>query len=179
MSRRGDRRRGCPNADTAAERCARALGGDAATAVAERVTEYASERTWRALRRNHSAAGCKEMAELARGLLAGFEKIHNLIAHLVDRALVLLGRNGAERMFARELATRIPLPLEDQVRVAARGLQVAGIWLCLSEGIDLLDCACMRSVLMDEGSEFLDQLVSDAVGDWQYLPAGPPQSSAR
>jgi len=81
-----------------------------------------------------------------------------------------LGRPKIERVFAQELARRVPLPVDAQLSAAARGLQIAGIYVCVVGNRDLADCACLRDVLKAEGKERLQQLVQGAMEDWQWLP---------
>jgi len=89
----------------------------------------------------------------------------------VRRGLLgFLGRPRIERTFAQELARTIPLPVDAQMTAAARGLQIAGIYVCLVGNQNLADCACLRDVFKVEGKERIAQLMQGAVGDWRELP---------
>jgi hypothetical protein len=81
-----------------------------------------------------------------------------------------LGRPRIERVFAQELAGRIPLPFDAKLAAAARGLQIAGIYICVVGNRDLTDCACLRDVLKVEGKGRLQRLMQSAMEDWQQLP---------
>ena len=72
--------------------------------------------------------------------------------------------------FARELASRLSMPFDAQVATAARGLQIAGICVCLLGGADLADCACLRDVVRAEGEKEVEALVRGALEDWRNLP---------
>lgn len=78
---------------------------------------------------------------------------------------------GARLMetFAGELASRLTLPFDAQVLAAARGLQIAGICVCVLQGANLTDCACLMDVLKAGGEAQVKGLVSGAMEDWQGL----------
>jgi hypothetical protein len=48
-----------------------------------------------------------------------------------------LGVGGPARDFAEELASNIPLPIDVKMIAVARGVQVAGILLCVMDNRDL------------------------------------------
>ncbi|MGI5193947.1 hypothetical protein ACQEVY_09945 [Streptomyces sp. CA-288835] len=54
--------------------------------------------------------------------------------------------------------------------IAARGLQIAGICVCLLGGADLADCACLRDVARAEGEKQVEALARGALEDWRNLP---------
>ncbi|WP_406167591.1 hypothetical protein [Streptomyces sp. NBC_00996] len=107
---------------------------------------------------------------LARNILKGKEQLHGAVGRAAGGLLGLLGRPRIERVFAQELASRIPLPWDGQLAAAARGLQIAGIYVCLVGNRGLTDCACLQDVLKAEGKERVKKLVKAAVEDWSLLP---------
>ncbi|MFC1435519.1 hypothetical protein ACEZDB_33255 [Streptacidiphilus sp. N1-3] len=82
-----------------------------------------------------------------------------------------MGRSPIERVFAYELASRIPLPIDAKLSAAARGLQVAGIYVCFVNKRNLADCACMQEILKEKGKFQLENLMRGALDDWSGLPA--------
>jgi hypothetical protein len=157
--------------EAAAGFCADALSDGAAATVAARAATYVSDETWKTLVRKHRRSGCEDMAQLARDILKGKEQLHHVVARTAGGLLGLLGRPRIERIFAQELARRIPLPFDAQLTAAARGLQIAGIYVCLVGGRNLADCACLRDVFRTEGQERVGRLMQGAVEDWRELPA--------
>ena len=120
--------------------------------------------------KRHRKGGCDDLAQLARSILAGKDRLHDVVGRAAGSLFGLLGRPKIERVFAQELARRIPLPVDSQLSAAARGLQIAGIYICIVGNRDLADCACLRDVLRSEGKERLRQLMQGAMDDWQWLP---------
>lgn len=157
--------------EAAAGLFADALSGGAAAAVADRAATYVSDETWKLLVRKHRSRGCQDMARLARAILDGKERLHDVAARAAGGLFGLLGRPRIERVFAQELARRIPLPVDAQLSAAARGLQIAGIYTCLIGGRDLADCACLQDVFRSEGQARLGRLIQGATEDWRELPA--------
>lgn len=151
--------------------CADTLKDGGAAAIADRASAYVSDATWKALVRKHRRKGCDELAELARAILKGKEQLHDAVAQTAGGLLGLLRRPRIERVFAQELARRIPLPWDAQLAAAARGLQIAGIYVCLVGNRELADCACLADVLKAEGKERVKKLIQAAVEDWRSLPA--------
>ncbi|MES5822873.1 hypothetical protein [Streptomyces sp. RG80] len=151
--------------------CADTLKDGGAAAIADRASAYVSDATWKALVKKHRRKGCDDLAELARAILKGKEQLHDAVARTAGGLLGLLSRPRIERVFAQELARRIPLPWDAQLAAAARGLQIAGIYVCLVGNRDLTDCACLRDVLKAEGKERVKKLVQAGVEDWRSLPA--------
>ncbi|MFC8664136.1 hypothetical protein [Streptomyces sp. NPDC057199] len=150
--------------------CADALKDGGAAAIADRASAYVTDATWKQLVKKHRRKGCDELAELARNILTGKEQLHGAVGRAAGGILGLLGRPRIERVFAQELASRIPLPWDAQLAAAARGLQIAGIYVCLVGNRELTDCACLKDVLKVEGRERLKKLIHAAVEDWRSLP---------
>jgi hypothetical protein len=85
---------------------------------------------------------------------------------------------GVEQIFARELASRVPLPFGHEIALAAQGLQVAGIFICFTDGGPMQDCACLRDFLANEGRAQLENLLQGATHDWSELPARVQHATA-
>jgi hypothetical protein len=165
---RADRER--QRAVKAARVCADVVERGGAVVIAERASAYVPDETWQTLVKRHRKRGCDDLAALARNILPGEELLHAAVGRTASGILGLLGRPRIERVFAQELAQRIPLPVDMQLSAAARGLQIAGIYICVVGGRDLVECACLRDVLGEEGKERLQQLIQGAMDDWQLLP---------
>lgn len=107
---------------------------------------------------------------LARNILNGTDRLHEAVGRAAGRLFGWLGRPPIERVFAQELARRIPLPVGAQLAAAARGLQIAGIYVCMVGSSNLADCACLQDLLTSEGTERLQLLIQSGMQDWQELP---------
>ncbi|RPE31794.1 hypothetical protein EDD38_0024 [Kitasatospora cineracea] len=107
--------------------------------------------TWNALVERHRGKGCDALAAFARALLDGKKSLHGVVGSLVGALLAALGRPRIEQVFARELASRVPLPFGHEIALAARGLQAVGIFICFTDGGAMGDCACLRDLLLNEG----------------------------
>ncbi|WEV26826.1 hypothetical protein OYE22_17710 [Streptomyces sp. 71268] len=107
---------------------------------------------------------------MARDILNGKDLLHEAVGRAVGGFFGLIGRPRIERVFAQEVARRVPLPFDAKLSAAARGLQIAGIYTCVVGNRDLTDCACLRDVISAEGQERLQRLIHGAMGDWQSLP---------
>ncbi|TXL91842.1 hypothetical protein [Streptomyces sp. IB2014 016-6] len=138
--------------------------------IADRAVAYASGDSWNRLVKRHSRKGCDDLALLARSILLGKDQLHDVVGRAAGGLFALLGRPKVERVFAQELARRIPLPVDAQLSAAARGLQIAGIYVCVVGNRRMTDCACLRDVLIVDGQERLQQLLEGALEDWQWLP---------
>lgn len=144
--------------------------GGSAAVIAERASAYVSEKTWETLVKRHRRGSCDDLAHLARSILNGKDRLHEAVGRAAGGLFGLLGRPRIERVFAQEVARRIPLPVDAKLAAAARGLQIAGIYVCIIGTRDLADCACLREVLKVEGEERLQQLAQGGMEDWQWLP---------
>ncbi|MFE4540341.1 hypothetical protein ACFRKB_35625 [Streptomyces scopuliridis] len=114
--------------------------------------------------KRHSRRGCDDLALLARRILLGKDQLHDVVGRAAGGLFGLLGRPRIERVFAQELARRIPLPVDAQLSTAARGLQIAGIYVCVVGKQSLTDCACLHDVLIVDGQERLQQLLQRCFG---------------
>ncbi|MEV0743397.1 hypothetical protein AB0I51_47520 [Streptomyces sp. NPDC050549] len=156
--------------EEAAQLCLDVVERGGTAVIAERASAYVSDETWKKLVKRHRRTGCDDLAELARNILKGKEQLHEAVGRAAGGLFTLLGRPRIERVFAQELARRIPLPVDAKLSAAARGLQIAGIYVCIVGSRDLADCACLRDVLRGEGQERLQRLMQGAIEDWQWLP---------
>ncbi|MEU8626854.1 hypothetical protein [Streptomyces sp. NPDC048669] len=161
-------------AEAVAAFCLDALKDGGPAAIADRAAAYVSDETWKALVKKHRRRGCDDLAELARNILKGKELLHAAVGRTAGGLLGLFGRPPIARDFAQELASRIPLPGDAQLAAAARGLQVAGIYVCLTGNRDLAGCACLRDVLGLEGMGQIKKLIEGSVADWLELPGRVP-----
>jgi hypothetical protein len=86
----------------------------------------------------------------------------------------LIGGDEVTKAFARELATRIPLPPDARLVAVARGLQVTGVLLCVANGDDLTRCQCFIDLALAETKTRVKKILLAAVDDWTGLAAYPP-----
>jgi hypothetical protein len=139
-------------------------------AIPDRAVQYVSEQTWNRLTRRWSRRHCTGLAELARQILAGKSWLHKKTADLFGKLLRLCGVGDIERRFAEEIVKNLPFPYLDQkIAIAARALQVTGIFICIMGGHDLRNCACFVDLVLKEGKEKLKQLMIAATNDWAHL----------
>ncbi|MFD5435140.1 hypothetical protein ACFWJ4_23705 [Kitasatospora sp. NPDC127067] len=157
--------------DSAARVCVELVAAGGGDTIATQALRHVSGTTWNALVERHRGRGCEALATLARALLDGKKSLHGLLGNVVGRLLAALGRPRIEQIFARELAARVPLPFGQEIAVAARGLQVAGIFVCFTGGAVMQDCACLRDLLVHEGRAQFENLLQGALHDWNELPA--------
>ncbi|MFI6861430.1 hypothetical protein ACIBKZ_16265 [Streptomyces sp. NPDC050421] len=161
-------------AEAVAAFCLDTLKDGGTAAIADRAAAYVSDEAWKALVKKHRRRGCDDLAELARNILKGKELLHAAVGRATGGLLGLFGRPPIAREFAREVASRIPLPGDEQLVAAARGLQVVGIYVCLTGNGDIAGCACLRDVLGLEGMGQIKKLIEGSVADWSELPSRVP-----
>jgi hypothetical protein len=80
-----------------------------------------------------------------------------------------LGAGDAAQAFADELASNIPLPIDAKMIAVARGVQVAGILLCVMDNRDLTRCECFIDLALAETKERLQRILVAAMSDWTGL----------
>ena len=148
--------------------CADSLSDGWQEAVAARITDYAGS-TWERLRRSRRRRNCKALARIARSILAAKAQIHDLIGHVTGRAVKNIGAGYAAQAFAAELASNIPLPIDAKAIAVARGVQVAGILLCVMDNRDLTRCECFIDLALAETKERLQRILVAAMSDWTGL----------
>ncbi|MGW1210141.1 hypothetical protein ACWD5F_10935 [Streptomyces sp. NPDC002499] len=150
-----------------AEWCAELLREPALDVIAAHAAEYATERVWRDLVRQHRRpGGCDELAAAARELLA----MRRTVRDSMTAATPGPHRDTFVVDFIGEVLSHVVmLPVASQLAVAARGLQIAGICVCALAG-DLDTCACLADILRAETEEQVKSLVTGAMEDWRDLP---------
>ncbi|MFV2105094.1 hypothetical protein [Micromonospora sp. LOL_015] len=148
----------------------------AAEAAVAQAASYAGDKVWVRLTDDWSGRNCKGLARLARAALDGKDWLHGLIGDLVGFLLELLSTPRVARAFGKEIAKRIPLPWDQQLVAVSRGMQIAGIAVCMINGRDLLKCECFVDVVVNEGKERVRQLMDWAAKDWRNLEQLIPSS---
>ena len=134
--------------------------------MAGRATDYAQS-TWERLARSRRKRNCKALARLARSILEGKAALHRAVGRIFGRLSVAMGADDAARAFAEELASNIPFgPLDAKMVGVARGVQVAGILLCVMDDRDLTTCECFIDLALAETKERVNQILLAAMSSW-------------
>lgn len=153
----------------AAEFCADSLSAGWQTAVADRVTGYA-ESTWQKLVWSHRKRNCKALARIARSILEAKAALHKAVGRMFGWLSGAMGADDLARAFAEELAANIPFgPLDAKMVGVARGVQVAGVLLCVMDNRDLIACECFIDLALAETNERVKQILITAMSDWSGL----------
>ena len=154
----------------AASYCADAINAGALRAIEERAGQYVSDETWDRIKRSWRTHNCTAFAKFARAILDGKKRLHSWIGKTAGFVASLMGANGVVRLLADEIASHVPLPfVDDNATIAARGVQITGIVMCVVQGRDLTECACFRDVVIEEGKERVKELLAEALADWSGL----------
>jgi len=82
--------------------------------------------------------------------------------------------NEVTQVFARELASKLPLPSDAKLIAVARGLQITGVLLCVFDGRDLTHCQCFIDLAVAESTARVKAILVAALDDWTGLAAFPP-----
>jgi hypothetical protein len=114
---------------------------------------------------------------MAQSILKTKAMIHKEVGGIFGRASQALGASDPVQAFADELASNIPLPGEAQAVAIARGLQVAGILLCVMDGRELTKCECFIDLALAETKERVNQILVAAISDWTRLQRFTPGST--
>lgn len=139
-------------------------------AAADQAADYAGGGIWTALTSEWSGSNCRAMARFARELLDGNDWLHRHVGNLIGWVLKSLGAHRIVYRFGKEIARQfIPLPWDHQVKIVARGMQAAGIAVCILSGRRLYECDCFIDVVLVEGKEQAKQLILHAADDWTRL----------
>jgi tetrahydromethanopterin S-methyltransferase subunit C len=153
--------------ERAAAFCADVVVDGWADAVATRAADCLSLTVWNSLFKGRRRRDCKALAALAKALLAGKKKLHEMVGAIGGWLAGLIGGNLLARAAAKELAEKIPIPVIDERTMAvARGLQVIGISLCLAENTPLDRCQCFIDLALAETKERVKQVLATALDDW-------------
>jgi len=147
--------------------------------VASRATDYyVSEPTWRGLFGGRRIKRCKILAKLAADILAGKQWVHNALGLIGGWFMALLGSSKFEQSLVRELIKRLPLPWDAKLIATARGVQITGILLCLSDGRDITRCECFIALALEETKTRVKKILAAALSDWVHLAEFPPKGTA-
>jgi len=106
---------------------------------------------------------------MAREILKAKDQAHKLAEKLVGDAASVAGVRGAALDFTRELVANIPLPIDAKMVAAARGVQIAGVLLCIMDNRDLAKCECFIDLAMAETKEQVKRVLVAAMFDWTSL----------
>ena len=160
----------------AARFCADSVSSGWQEAVADQITDYA-QTTWERLSRSRrKRRNCKALARIARSILKAKAQIHKAVGTVFGRAVGALGATGPAQAFTEELMSNIPLPIDAKMIAVARGVQVAGILLCVMDNRDLTECECFIDLALAETKERLNQILVAAMSDWAGLAKFRPQT---
>jgi hypothetical protein len=129
-------------------------------ALADRVTQYLGTEGMRQLRRRRrKGVDCQLLAEAARAILRLKRRAHELVgeagAEMFERLVRELPR--FQRLLARTLAEKLPLPWDVKLEAIARGIQVVGIWMCVVQDLPLEHCPCLQMMGGAELKERIEQ----------------------
>jgi hypothetical protein len=163
----------------AASYCSDVLNDGWVDAVAERATDYVTDETWYRVFRSRGSQ-CRMLARIAQRILAAKDQLHNWLGDFLAWLLSLVNVGTTAREFAGELAANIPIPPIDLKMVAvARGVQVAGIVVCVSRGEDLTKCQCFVDLALVETKTKVKKILVAAMGDWTRLAYLTPKEQHR
>jgi hypothetical protein len=146
--------------------------------VASRATDYVTKETWHALFSRRRNRHCRKLADLAGAILAGKQKLHDIIGSFTRWLASLFGFGAVEQKLASELSSKIPLPWDDQLVAVARGIQVTGVLLCLTDGRELSRCQCFIELALTETKTRVKKILLTAIEDWTQLAKFPPSAAA-
>jgi hypothetical protein len=141
--------------------------------VADRITDYA-QTTWERLSRSRRKRNCKVLARIARAVLEAKMQIHEAIGEASGWIARAVGAGDPASAFTRELVSNIPLPIDAKMIAVARGVQVAGILLCVMDNRDLTKCECFIDLALAETKERVKQILIAAMSDWTNLKRFTP-----
>jgi hypothetical protein len=127
------------------------------------------------LAQSHRKRNCKALANLAQSILETKAQLHKTVGKLFGWAIGAIGADDTARAFAKELASNIPFgPVEAKMVAVARGVQVAGVLLCVMDGRDLAECACFIALALAETKERVNQILVSAMSNWAGLATFRP-----
>jgi hypothetical protein len=153
----------------AADYCSDVLTDGWVDAVAERATDYVTDETWHRIFRSRGSQ-CRMLARVAQRILAVRDQLHDWLGDFLAWLLSLVNVGTAAREFAGELAANIPIPPIDLKMVAvARGVQVAGIVVCVARSEDITRCQCFIDLALMETKAKVKKILVAATTDWTRL----------
>jgi hypothetical protein len=103
--------------------------------------------------------------------------VHKTVGKAAGWAAGVLGASDPAQAFYEELMSRIPLPTDAKMIAAARGVQIAGILLCVMDGRNLTKCECFIDLAMTETKERVNRILVAAMSDWTGLKRFGPAST--
>jgi hypothetical protein len=113
---------------------------------------------------------------MGRFILKAKTMIHRGFGKLIGWPLGRSSASNVARAFAEELTSNIQLPFDAKMIAVARGLQVAGIMLCVMDGKSLEHCECFSDLALTETKERVKQILVAAMSNWtnlsRYEPSG-------
>jgi hypothetical protein len=145
--------------------------------VADRIMAYAPT-TWGRMRRSSRTRTCKALARMARVILKTNTLIHKEVGRLFAWVAGRFGADDAVQAFAKELASNMPLPTAKTTAVA-RGLQVAGVLLCVMDNKSLQRCDCFIDLVHAETEERVKQILIAGMSDWVNLAKFQPRAMGK
>jgi hypothetical protein len=110
---------------------------------------------------------------MARFILKTKTLIHKGVGKLARWVVGGFGADDVIQAFAEELASNIPLPIDAKMIAVARGLQMAGILLCVMDEKSLEQCDCFIDLVRAETEERIKQMLIAAMSDWVNLARFP------
>lgn len=162
--------------EKAAQLCADVISSGWQEAVTDQIMAYAPT-TWGRLSRSNRKRNCKALARMARLILAAKAQIHEAFGKMIGWVVGRLGGGDAARAFAKELASNIPLPIDAKMIAVARGVQIAGILLCVMDDRELTECECFIDLALTETMERVKQILVAAMSDWVNLARFRPHDA--
>jgi hypothetical protein len=162
--------------EKAAQLCADVISSGWQEAVTDQIMAYAPT-TWGRLSRSSRRRNCKALARMARLILEAKAQIHKAFGRMFGWVVGRVGAGDAARAFAEELASKIPLPIDVKMIAVARGIQIAGILLCVMDDRELTECECFIDLALTETMERVKQILVAAMSDWVNLARFRPREA--
>lgn len=159
--------------EKAAQLCADVVSNGWQEAVADQIAAYAPT-TWNRLRKSDRRRTCKALARMARFVLKTKRLVHKGVGKLFRWVVGGFGADDAIQAFAEELASNIPLPTDAKMIAVARGLQVAGVLLCVMDDKRLEDCDCFIDLVRAGTEEWVKRILIAGMSDWVNLSRFQP-----
>jgi len=135
-------------------------------AIASRCMERFDSKTWNRLFGRRRAGDCDALAKTARALIKGKKKLHEITGSVTGKIAHAAGVDPLGEAVVRELAKRVPLPGDQKVTAAARGLQVIGVAVCVAADRPLNECQCFIDLALDRINEQLKGMLDASIKDW-------------
>ena len=132
--------------------CADSLSGSWEAAVADRISDYA-QTSWQRLSvvpAETKLRGAGTHSPIDPGRKA---QIHRLVGKLVGWAHALLALAGLPAPSPKNWHRTFRSPIDAKMIAVARGIQVAGILLCVMDNRELTKCECFRDLALAETKE--------------------------